>query len=153
MAKAVPAPSVSTTLRTATAPAAAGLVAEEGAGFPEGAAETPGAPPGFGAWEAPGSGGLGAGMATVAPALAGLGPTPAGRGGREIRMVSLRRSDGGLAPPGTGGTAGAAAPPGAEGMLGMPGVGAGGKLGTTGIAGLGGLNRMVSFFMPGGTGA
>lgn len=146
MAKAVPALSVSTTLRTATAPEAVGFVA---AGLPETPGGIPGTPPAFTPGEAPGSGGFTAGIATVAPAPGGLGPAPAGRGGREMRMVSLRKSAGGLFPTAGSGADGAEAPPGTEGTPGTPGAAEGGSLGATGIAGLGGLSRMVSFFTPG----
>lgn len=152
MAKAVPALSVSTTLRTATALPVAVLVAPGEAGFPETPGGIPTAGPALAAGEVPGSGGFAAGIATVAPAPGGLGPAPAGRGGSEILMVSLRKSPGALFPPIGAGADGEGTPPGTEGTPGTAGGVAGDRPGAAEIAGLGGLRRMVSFFTPGGGG-
>lgn len=169
IARAVPALSVSTTVRTPAGAVTAvftplGLV--EDLPIPEGPVG-----PGLRAGVSPGSGGLAAaGKFAVAPAPAGLPAPPVGRGGREIRMVSFRKSEGGFATPGTAG-AGAGSPPGAGtkgtdgfGMLGTPGKGGLGNAavpgavrpggfgnpGTLGNEGFGGgTNLMVSFFKPG----
>ena len=92
----------------------AGFAPTGPAGLGEAATEEDGLGPGFAMGVFPGIGGLvTAGNATVAvEAPAGLGPTPAGLGGKEIRMVSLRKSDGGLAIPELAGAAGGA--PGTE---------------------------------------
>lgn len=170
MASEVLAPSVSTTVRT-IGPAA-------GAAFSPGAPVAPGLPPVDppAAWDAKGALPPAAGTADLGlPPIPGVTAgtpaglpatpaTPAGRGGKEILIVSLRRSAGGLGE--TDGTlawvAGVAAPlgmggvgiwgiPGTPGGLGIIGTGGAPTVGDLGIEG--GANRMVSFFMPGGTGA
>jgi len=118
----------------------------------------------------------GLGVVVTGPGVEGVAPVgldagaaaPAGRGGKEILMVSLRRSAGGLGAAvggvgeegGIAGALGVATPPGGFGICGAPGTPGGlGNAGAPGAAGVGGLgiaggaNLMVSFFMPGGTGA
>lgn len=172
IARAVPALSVSTTVRTPEDAATADLTPPDAAGIlaiPDGPAG-----PTCGAGPTPGNGGLAAaGRATVAPAPAVLEPAPAGRGGKEIRMVSLRKSDGGLAIPGTAGTDDASpVAAGTEGTTGfrapgMAGTGGFGNVEMPGATGPGGFGRagplgkvgfgggaslIVSFFNPGGGG-
>lgn len=166
MASAVLAPSVSTTVRT-IGPAA-------GAAFSPGAPVVPGLPPvdPTAAWDAKGALPPAAGTADLGlppipgvtagtPAGLPVPAAPVGRGGKEILIVSLRRSAGGLGE--TDGTlAGVADPlgaggvgiwgiPGTPGGLGIIGTGGAPTVGDLGIEG--GANLMVSFFMPGGTGA
>lgn len=176
IASAVLAPSVSTTVRTAAGPATGAVLRPPAADAPSFVPEP--VPTGDAACvEVPGAG-VGAAVLGVAPGAgleggvpAGLGAAPgapAGRGGKEILMVSLRRSAGGLgatvgapgAVTGEAGTPGTAAAPGGLGSGGTPGTPGGfgkeGAAGATGAGGLGmegGAKRMVSFLSPGGTGA
>jgi len=172
MAKAVPPLSVSTTVCTPAETATDGLLPAKPEGAFEAPAELVAVCPDWGAGEALGVEGLlEGGRDTVAPGPVGLPPATAGRGGNEIRMVSLRKSAGGFAGPGTGGVEGASTAPGTGGItgLGMPratgteglgraeappmlvGTGGFGRLGTLGKAGFGGgVSRMVSFFIPDG---
>jgi len=140
--------------------AIAGLAAPDAVAAAPGAlpATTPGVLGFVPAAPTAGIGGLAtAGNATVAPAPGGFAPVPAGRGGREIRMVSLRKSAGGLAIPGIAGIAcvppfpgtGGAAGLGAAGIPGIAGTGGFGNAGAPGTAGLGGgASFIVSFFRP-----
>ena len=101
---------------------------------------------GFATWVAAGDGAP-AGLTGAAA------PAPPGRGGRDIRMVSFRKSAGGFATPGT---AGGVAPGGLGGMPGTGGAGgvaAAGAPGTAGLGAAGGVRRIVSFFSPGAAGA
>jgi len=104
--------------------------------------------PGFGPAATPGTG-----VAAVAGFAGAVAGAPAGRGGSEILIVSLRRSAGGFgATPGVGaevedgtvGTLGTPGTPGGFGACGIPGAPGG-----FGIEG--GAKRIVSFFNPDGT--
>jgi len=152
MASAVPPLSLSTTVRATAAPPARGVTF--GAGWV--------GTPGFCATPAPAVVGV-IGFATCVAAgegppagLAGAdAPALAGRGGRDIRIVSFRKSAGGLATPGTGGGVTPAGLGGMPGTGGAGGVAAAGTPGTDGFGAGGGVRRIVSFFNPGaaGTGA
>ena len=155
MAKAVPPLSLSTAVRaTATlAGRAATAVANWGAvGAPLAFPTTPPAPAtgviGFATCVAAGDGppvGFPGAAAPGAP----------GRGGNEIRMVSFRRSAGGLAAPGSGGrvtAVGLGAAPGTFGAAGGGGAPTTGIPGTGGFGAAGGAKRIVSFFKAGAAG-
>jgi len=82
-------------------------------------------------------------------------PGAPGRGGREILIVSFRKSAGGLATPGSGGrvtAVGLGAAPGTVGTAGGVGAPATGTPGTGGFGGAGGTKRIVSFFRLGAAG-
>ena len=153
IAKAVPPLSLSTTVRATATPAARGA--------------TTGTPLGAAVWDAPGLGttppapatgvmGLATCVAAGDGPPAGFGgtapPAGPGRGGREILIVSFRKSAGGLARPGTAGgvtPGGLGAAPGNPGTAGGVGTPAPGALGIGGLGPAGGDSRIVSFFRPG----
>jgi hypothetical protein len=155
MAKAVPPLSLSTTVRaTATlAGRAAAAGANWGAvGAPLAFPTTPPAPAtgviGFATCAAAGDGPPAGFPGAVAPGAPG-------RGGNEIRMVSFRRSAGGLAAPGSGGrvtAVGLGAAPGTVGAAGGGGAPTTGIPGTGGFGAAGGAKRIVSFFKAGAAG-
>ena len=149
IASAVPPLSLSTTVRATAAPPARG--ATVGAGWVE--------TPGF--WTTPPTPATGAiGFATCVAAgegppvgLAGAAaPAPPGRGGRDMRIVSFRKSEGGFATPGTGGGVAPAGLRGIPGTGGAGGVAVAGAPGTGGFGATGGVRRIVSFFNPGAVG-
>ncbi len=155
MAKAVPPLSLSTTVRaTATlAGRAAAAGANWGAvGAPLAFPTTPPAPAtgviGFATCAAAGDGPPAGFPGAVAPGAPG-------RGGNEIRMVSFRRSAGGLAAPGSGGRVTAVGLGAAPGTVGAAGGGeppAAGIPGAGGFGTAGGAKRIVSFFKAGAAG-
>jgi hypothetical protein len=79
-------------------------------------------------------------------------PPAPGRGGRDMRIVSFRKSAGGFATPGTGGGVTPAGFGGMPGTGGAGGVAAAGTPGTGGFGAAGGVRRIVSFFNPGAAG-
>ena len=149
IASAVPPLSLSTTVRATAAPPARGVTFAAGWVGTPGFCMTPTAPVpgviGFATCVAAGDGAP-AGLAGTAA------PTPPGRGGRDMRIVSFRKSAGGLATPGTGGGVTPAGLGGMPGIGGAGGVAAAGTPGTGGLGATGGVRRIVSFFNPGAAG-
>jgi hypothetical protein len=145
MASAVPALSLSTTVRATATPPARGVTFGAGWAGTPGFCITPPAPAaaviGFATCVATGDGPPAGLAGATAP------PTP-GRGGRDMRIVSFRKSAGGLATPGTGGGVKPAGLGGMPGTGGAEGVAAAGTPGTGGFGAAGGVRRIVSFFNP-----
>jgi hypothetical protein len=150
MASAVPPLSLSTTVRATAAPPARGVTFGVGWVGTPGFCITPPAP-------AAGVNGFATCVAAAEGPAAGLAgataPAPPGRGGKDIRIVSFRKSAGGLATPGTGGGVTPAGLGGMPGTGGAGGVAAAGTPGTGGFGAAGGVRRIVSFFNPGAEGA
>jgi len=150
IASAVPPLSLSTTVRATAAPPARGATFGAGWVGTPGFCATPPAPAedaiGFAICVAAGEGPP-TGLAVVAA------PPAPGRGGRDILIVSLRKSAGGFAAPGTGGGVTPAGLGGMPGTGGAGGVAAAGTPGTGGLGTEGGVRRIVSFFNPGAAGA
>ena len=155
MAKDVPPLSLSTTVRATATPAGRAAAAGANWGAVGAPLAFPTTPP------APATGVIGS--ATCAAAGDGppagfpgaVAPGAPGRGGNEIRMVSFRRSAGGLAAPESGGrvtAVGLGAVPGTVGAAGGGEPPATGIPDTGGFGTAGGAKRIVSFFKVGAAG-